>query len=136
MLHDTFEYGPQGSAEAKDAFNQLASSVSHKQELSSDHFLSRAIAFLLEARNTQPFHTDEPSTPQHYRMPDNPYSLFEGLAGTVCAWAEACVVITAKLQKMENYMAERDGGFGSDREFRNSLQDELGMPGLGVRGFL
>jgi hypothetical protein len=35
-----------------------------------------------------------------YRRPDHPYSLFEGLAGAVCAWADACVVIRERLEGM------------------------------------
>ncbi|WEW55847.1 hypothetical protein PRK78_001280 [Emydomyces testavorans] len=135
MLHDIYEYGPQGSPEAKEALSQVVASVLHKERPSSDYFLSRAIALLLEARNTPPFKREEAGDGQ-YRMPDNPYSLFEGLAGTICAWAEACVVIAARLRSIEVDEIKGSDALSSDREFRSDLQDELGMPGLGVRGFL
>lgn len=135
MLHDTLEYGPQGPTEARDAFNQLISSVSHRPKLSADTYLSRAIAFLLEARNTQPFQVG-PSASQYYRMPDNPYSLFEGLAGTICAWAEVCVVITAKLEETDAKRGDNDKIPSSDGDLGDILQNKLGMPGLSVRGYL
>ncbi|EER27965.1 Lanthionine synthetase C-like protein [Coccidioides posadasii C735 delta SOWgp] len=134
MLHDAFEYGAQGSEEAKNCFKQVTSSVPHK-ELSGDYYLSRAIAMLLEARKTPPFIMQEAGGGR-YRMPDSPYSLFEGLGGTICAWSEACVVISARLRKMEVDSQEGNGACNNDEEFHSDLQDELGMPGLGTRGFL
>jgi hypothetical protein len=120
MLHDSFEY-------AADDFRERT----HNPErgLTGDYFLSKALAFLLHARETPPFKTQSP-----YRTPDHPYSLFEGLAGTVCAWAEACVAITIRLRKIE---AEEERGvdtFKDDEEFESLLVDELGFPGLGGHG--
>ena len=95
--------------------------------LSADHFLSRALALLLHARETQLFNTT--ATQQQYRMPDNPYSLFEGLSGTVCAWAEACVAISKRLRSVEE-VERRE--MPSNRDSQNGY--ELGMPGLGGAG--
>jgi hypothetical protein len=96
------------------------------EKLSADYFLSRALAFLLAARETQPFMRDS-----RYRMPDHPFSLFEGLAGTICAWAEACAVITARLKLMKVQAKEF-----SRESYENAMDpgDILGFPGLGGMG--
>jgi hypothetical protein len=88
------------------------------EELSADYFLSRALAFLLAARDTPPFATES-----RYRMPDNPFSLFEGLAGTICAWSEACAVIKARLNRMEDPSTDPRSAFEGC--------SILGFPGLG-----
>lgn len=64
-------------------------------------------------------------------MPDTPYSLFEGLAGTICAWAEACVVITTRLRKLEKL--ER-AGINIKGDIDKEDEYELGIPGLGGVG--
>ncbi|KAF2432205.1 hypothetical protein EJ08DRAFT_138558 [Tothia fuscella] len=61
---------------------------------STDKLLCYGLVMLLEAHNTAPFKSDS----DRYRMPDHPHSLFEGLAGTVWAWAEACIFLEAKLR--------------------------------------
>ncbi|KAF2092415.1 hypothetical protein NA57DRAFT_62525 [Rhizodiscina lignyota] len=50
--------------------------------------LQYALPFLLWMRETQPSKENE-----EFRMPDHPYSLFEGLAGTALVWAYSCNVI-------------------------------------------
>ena len=75
--------------------------------------LARAVAFLLRATDLPP-RTSGGSTP--FRTPDHPLSLFEGLAGAVCAWLDACVVIRECLG--EEYLTKF----------------VLGPPGLGGRG--
>ena len=67
-------------------------------------------------------------------MPDTPYSLFEGLAGTVTAWAEACVVVLARLREME--LRERNASITDDTEFLDLRSHELGFPGFSTKGFL
>lgn len=97
--------------------------------LTADYFLSRALAFLLAARDAPPFATNSP-----YRMPDNPFSLFEGLAGTICAWSEACVVIGARLARMQE---QAEGRSLQTREDSHHTADRgviLGFPGLGGMG--
>ncbi len=101
--------------------------ASQIKELSADYFLSRALTFLLAARGTPPFAEDS-----RYRVPDNPFSLFEGLAGTICAWAEACAIITARLKLMEVQAKDQL----LVQELRNGIytsykSDALGFPGLG-----
>jgi hypothetical protein len=128
LLHERFmgeeNFKPTPLSEAENV------SASQHKKLSADYFLSRALAFLLVARDTPPFATDSP-----YRMPDNPLSLFEGLAGTICAWAEACVVIKARLARMQLHAQKHsrknpyeDGNLATDRV------DILGIPGLGGLG--
>lgn len=64
-------------------------SSSVRSSASNDQ-LSRALAFLLHATELPPLST---SSRLGYRTPDRPFSLFEGFAGAVCAWADACAVI-------------------------------------------
>ena len=58
--------------------------------------LSRALALLLKSTELPPLAPGESSP---FRTPDHPYSLFEGLAGAVCAWLDACVIIRGNLDK-------------------------------------
>lgn len=75
--------------------------------------LSKALTFMIHSTELPPI-VQEPLLP--YRTPDNPYSLFEGLAGAICAWADACIVIKTWLSGRE------DAG------------PVLGVPGLGGMG--
>lgn len=93
-------------------------------QAASDYFLSRALALLLLARESPPYSTAMgiPSS-YDFRLPDRPYNLFEGMAGELCAWAEACVAIQARLCKL-----------GPDRDpvmMRKYRERELGFPCLG-----
>lgn len=74
-----------------------------------------------------------------YGTPDRPYSLFEGLAGVVCAWLDACVVIRARLANMtDSGSGSRSGG----QDYQESVHAEkkggytgfFGIPGLGGLG--
>jgi hypothetical protein len=110
-------------------------------QLTGDYFLSRAIAMLLYARETRPYNQSPETTKPDYRMPDMPYSLFEGLAGTVCAWAEACAFIQARLRKMELSELTTNAGnrLEDDELFKQLRRRELGFPtlgGFGATGFL
>jgi hypothetical protein len=92
---------------------QYTVSVPNSQE---DLLVGEALAFLLHSTTLPPLHhhTESP-----YRIPDRPYSLFEGLAGAICSWSEACV-----------YISKRLGG---------TKADVLGMPGIGgigIKGLL
>jgi len=93
------------------AWTMLLLSFSSPRGLASDDLLSRALSFLLHATELPPLSQD----PTPYRTPDHPYSLFEGLAGAVCAWADACAVIESRLHSKWNPLV-------------------LGMPGLGGIG--
>lgn len=53
-----------------------------------EKYLRYALAFSKEARETPPF-----GNGNKYRTPDHPYSLFEGLAGTVLVWTELSKVL-------------------------------------------
>ncbi|KAL4912342.1 hypothetical protein BDW62DRAFT_194828 [Aspergillus aurantiobrunneus] len=126
LLHDAFEYNSANLNKARE--NCLArDSKSIPEMLTGDFFLSRALAMLLLARETQPYNQ---SPANEYRMPDHPYSLFEGLAGTVCAWAETCAVVSARIRKMEVDGIDLNG----DAVFRQCVQQQLGFPCLGGNG--
>ena len=81
--------------------------------------LSRALTFLVHATELPPI-VQDPLLP--YGIPDHPYSMFEGLAGAVCAWADACVIIKTFL----------DGD--DDGEGDAMIAPVLGLPGMGGFG--
>jgi hypothetical protein len=102
----------------------------------ADDLLSRGLAMLRHARETQPYNQTPESASNEYRMPDNPYSLFEGLAGTVCAWSEACVAIRQRLRKLElqEEAGRRKRSHNVDAMVRECKKQELGFPFLGGNG--
>lgn len=96
--------------------------------------VSQGVAMLLAAQETRPFFDPKPSleNPNQYRMPDNPYSLFEGLSGTICAWAEACIVIEIQLrQKSLAAAGLSDEEILVDKEIARLQQHRLGFPCIG-----
>ena len=100
-----------------------------------DYFLSRALSLLLLARESPPYSTalNIPSS-YNFRTPDRPYSLYEGLAGELCAWTEACVVIKTRLCKLGlDEKGERVRPSGK-KEFQQHKVRELGFPCLGGNG--
>ncbi|KAL4940974.1 hypothetical protein BDV06DRAFT_223576 [Aspergillus oleicola] len=123
MLHDALEYNSAVISEARAKHPESAT-----ESPLADEFLARALAMLLHARETKPYNVSETAA-YDYRLPDHPYSLFEGLAGTVCAWAEACAIISAKLRKLE--VGE---GFLQDEAFRGYSKQMLGFPCMGGNG--
>jgi lanthionine synthetase-like protein len=143
MLHDSFEY-------AKDLYSVKRTTMENttvptkrnssnisSETLSSDYFLSRALAFLRLAQECPPYSTDLGiKASYHFRMPDRPYGLYEGLAGMVCAWAEACAVIQARLRKMEIDGAGEEAAnkLMDDGIFESYMLQQLGVPGLGGQG--
>ncbi|KAL4814652.1 hypothetical protein BDW67DRAFT_186454 [Aspergillus spinulosporus] len=131
LLHDVFEYNSTILNRARLNYTTRASDLNTTEGLlSGDIFLSRAIAMMLYARETPPYNASPETASNYHRMPDNPYSLFEGLSGTVCAWAEASIVIRARLRKLEV------GGEHIDQDpvFRRCRQKQLGFPCLGGNG--
>ncbi|KAJ6096046.1 hypothetical protein N7486_006792 [Penicillium sp. IBT 16267x] len=137
MLHNTFEYHSKELEAARAAYLQRvqASAPSDgdlSQKLTPDFFLSKALAFMLHSRETRPYNKAAETSEKDYRMPDDPYSLFEGLAGNVCAWAETCAVIQARLRKME--LSEKGSDFESDPLFKQAIKSELGFPLIGGNG--
>lgn len=133
MLHDVFEYHSKEIDNARRHYlqsNPRSSMPDHdvSQQLTSDFFLSRALAFLLHARETRPYNTSPATSDKEYRMPDDPYSMFEGLAGNVCAWADTCAVLQARLRKMEVPAVMEDS------IFQRAMQSRLGFPLIGGNG--
>ncbi|KAA8644799.1 hypothetical protein EYZ11_010071 [Aspergillus tanneri] len=129
MLHDSFEYDIGMIQTAKRNYIERVQATDSKcteNGLTGDYFLSRVLAFLLHARDTRPYNMSADA----YRMPDHPFSLTEGLAGTVCAWAEACVTIQARLRKMQ--LDEKGPISGdalqNDPVFRELENRQLGFP--------
>ena len=139
LLHDRFEYDVEQTETAKRNLQQRSQKAGFTElgdKLTGNYFLSRALAFLLHARETRPYNTSPDPSAKDYRMPDDPYCLFEGLAGTVCAWTDACAAIEARLRKME---LEETGIFSTstlkdDSVFRGLVQRQLGFPALGGHG--
>lgn len=76
--------------------------------------LSQSIAMLLQATRLPPL--DDSQDALQYRTPDHPASLFEGLAGAITAWLDACVAIRALLQEDKT---------------PHPVLKVLGIPGLG-----
>lgn len=60
--------------------------------------LGKALAFMVHAMELPPM-AKHPILA--YLTPDHPYSLFEGLAGAICAWADTCAVIRNTLDKKQ-----------------------------------
>lgn len=104
------------------------------ETLDGDYFLSRALPFMMLARQSQPYSQEiDIKTTFDFRAPDRPYSFGEGLAGQMIAWAETCAVLKARLRKME---LESDNlAFDKDESLRESLlAQQLGLFGLVVNG--
>ncbi|KAG2418434.1 hypothetical protein HFD88_001535 [Aspergillus terreus] len=127
-VHDALEYNADALRIARDNYLQRTGAAGPQNtmgELTSDHFLARALAMMLHGRETPPY----ASATDVYRLPDRPFSLTEGLAGTVCAWAETCVVIQARLRKMElDKKGLGDGALEKDEVFQEMERLKLGFP--------
>jgi hypothetical protein len=96
--------------------------------------VSKGLAMLLAAQDTQPFFDPKTSLEifNQYRLPDNPFSLFEGLSGTLCAWAEACVLIESQLRQMSLVAAGLSAEqIRMDKEIVRIQDHQLGFPCIG-----
>ncbi|THH06893.1 hypothetical protein EW145_g3764 [Phellinidium pouzarii] len=101
---------------AGNAWPWLLQAHARKGSPEADVSLSRALAFLLHSRELPLL--SRSGNAYLYRISDHPYSLFEGLAGTVCAWMDACVIIRERLAVTEGANSE-------------SIRYVFGIPGLG-----
>jgi len=141
MLHDVFQYHATAVNSARCDNLQLPHESILPEghlgnKLTPDYFLSRALAFMLHSRETRPYNTNPATTDRDYRMPDDPYSLFEGLAGNVCAWADTCAVLQARLRSVE-YCQKNYGnsaGLTEDSIFQEATSRTLGFPLIGGNG--
>ncbi|KAL1971499.1 hypothetical protein VTN31DRAFT_2120 [Thermomyces dupontii] len=134
-LHDACEYHSAAIEAAKNRSMRTAS-VS-EGTLTADFFLSRALPFMLLTRESPPYSVcAKVSTTYDFRMPDRPFSLFEGLAGELCAWAETCAVIRAGLRKMELEDAGQRpmSEVSRDEIFGQFLSQQLELPAFAVNG--
>ncbi|KAJ5122592.1 uncharacterized protein N7443_002695 [Penicillium atrosanguineum] len=141
MLHDAFQYHAQVINSARcdnlDLPHDSSLPEGHLgKKLTPDYFLSRALAFMLHSRETRPYNTAPENTDRDYRMPDDPYSLFEGLAGNVCAWAETCAVLQARLRSAEYCRGTNanSSGLTEDSIFQEATSRTLGFPLIGGNG--
>ncbi|GIJ84245.1 hypothetical protein Asppvi_003085 [Aspergillus pseudoviridinutans] len=136
LLHDSCEYDVELLETARRNYGERAKTTTVEQlqpALTADYFLSRALALLLHAQETPPYNASPESSTYVYRMPDRPYSLSEGLAGTICAWADACVVIQARLRKMDlekGNAASVAAALKGDALFQELENRKLGFPTL------
>ncbi|KAL4901158.1 hypothetical protein BDW74DRAFT_160455 [Aspergillus multicolor] len=131
LLHVVYEYNAEVLDEARHNYagrSNIEDTV--EDTLTGDEFLSRALAMLLLARETPPYNEAPETASNDYRMSDHPYSLFEGLAGTVCAWTEACAVVSARLRRFDL----GPENIGQDPQFKQYMQQQLGFPFLGGSG--
>jgi hypothetical protein len=95
-------HGVAGNAWALMIFGRVCDSACTKEL-----WLSRGLALLMETTEMPPM---GPVKNSAYRLPDVPLSLYEGLAGTICAYAEAYNLV------------------------RGDDDRVLGFPGLGGKG--
>lgn len=130
VLHDAFEDGTDAISLSRDAFTSAegaGTALKETRGMSEDDFLSRALAFLRQATKIQPLNTES----DEYRMPDKAYGLYQGLSGTICAWAEACVVLVARLRKLDLHEQSGEGNWQEDEFFKKHSLHKLGFPTLG-----
>lgn len=139
-LHNVYEYHGDSLQRAKQkrmaALEQSESFSTEKGDvLSADFFLSRALPFMMLARETPPYSQEvDIKTTFEFRRPDRPYCLGEGLMGQVCAWAETCAVIKARLRKMELESSAGANDFSQDEKFIEYTMQQLGFPAMVVNG--
>jgi hypothetical protein len=138
-LHSIYEYHGGSLQAAKDRKTaELEKSGytidAEKDTLNGDYFLSRALPFMMLARESPPYSQEiDIRTTFDFRPPDRPYSFGEGLAGQISAWAETCAVLKARLRKME--FGSGNVPFDEDESLNESpLAEQLGFFGLVVNG--
>jgi hypothetical protein len=106
-----------------DAYREASRSGILPEDLSvEEEVFCSAIRMLLVCGEAPPLIPKESS---RFRVPDNPYSLFEGLAGTIWAWVVASDSIKSRLQDLE----QGHPSIG-DRGKRSNQHKHLGFPGL------
>lgn len=134
-LHDAYEYHSAAIEAAKSRGVQTTSAGGVIP--TADFFLSRALPFMLLTRESPPYSVcAKVKTTYDFRMPDRPFSMFEGLAGELCAWAETCAVIRARLRKMELEEAGKQSMREASRDeiFDQFLSQQLELPAFAVNG--
>lgn len=140
LLQNAYEYNGDLLQAAKDKRMAeiekpgLTTTTGKEQTLNGDYFLSRALPFMMLARESPPYSQEiDIKTTFDFRSPDRPYSFGEGLAGQISAWAETCAVIKARLRKME--LELYDLPLEEDESLSESLlSQQLGFFGLVVNG--
>lgn len=139
LLHDVFEYNSDRIEDARRTFFQssddpMASDDDLSSKLTSNFFLSRALAFMLHSFETRPYKDDQSPSEYDYCTPNEPNSLFNGLAGNLCAWAETCAVVQARLRKIMLNESSAVSRYEDDNSFKEALRCQLGFPLVGGNG--
>jgi Lanthionine synthetase C-like protein len=129
MLHKVFQYNQNlSTTNQMELHSYISKEQSTESIITGDYFLSRALALLLECHKTRPFVLPQDGQ-RSYRLPDNPYSLFEGLAGVVSAWTEATIIIQLRLIHERLKSSETDD-IHSNAEFKDMWNTSWGFPCL------
>ncbi|RPA81922.1 Lanthionine synthetase C-like protein [Ascobolus immersus RN42] len=76
----------------------LLSTLNQAGNEHDEQALAYGTAFIVHSEKCPPMFA---KTPYEYRMPDHPLSLFEGLAGAMCAWSDACAALHNQLEPKE-----------------------------------
>lgn len=135
LIHDSFQYDKEEMGIAKSNYmgrTQTTKVTAVESGLTGDYFLSRALSLMLHARETPPYHNPTSPASHIYRMPDHPFSLTEGLAGVVCAWADACVTVQMRLREMllREKWPDNGSSLKADPTFQELETLRLGIPTL------
>ncbi|OOF97029.1 hypothetical protein ASPCADRAFT_165427 [Aspergillus carbonarius ITEM 5010] len=135
LIHDSFQYDKEEMGIAKRNYmgrTQTTKVTAVESGLTGDYFLSRALSLMLHARETPPYHNPTSPASHIYRMPDHPFSLTEGLAGVVCAWADACVTVRMRLREMllREKWPDNGSSLKADPTFQELETLRLGIPTL------
>lgn len=135
-FHDIYDNNSIFQTEVRrQRLTELGKPDPEKQILSSDYFLSRTIPFMMLARESPPYSEIASLKPSFdFRAPDRPYCLGEGLAGELCAWAETCAVIKARLRRMQLEEGEASGCVDHDEDLIKYSSQQLGLPLFEVNG--
>ena len=130
ILHDCFEYACIPAKLLDGCSGEVKRAFLKEKNLTGDWLLSRALRMLQECSKTRPFENDE-----RYRMPDHPYSLFEGLAGTMCAWTEAVLTLQTRIIRLDAFNRgefdfPKDSAEEVKARFLELLEARRGFPGI------
>ncbi|KZZ97997.1 Lanthionine synthetase C-like protein [Ascosphaera apis ARSEF 7405] len=131
LLHESFEKGVSFMEETWNCYVERTGSTEAMPDITRDgsKFLSLALGMLRYSALAPPFAEQPFEGDMCFRMPDHPYSLFEGLSGTVCLWSDLAVLIKTKLNIIE---ARAEGGTGNEELATCVIYETLGFPGLTV----
>ncbi|KAI5289490.1 hypothetical protein KEM54_003789 [Ascosphaera aggregata] len=125
LAYESFNESQSSMQDVWDAYVERTGSDEPMPEVArdGDQFLSVALAMLPYTTKAPPLAKQPFAANMSFRMPDHPWSLFEGLSGTVCLWAEVASIVRTKLSLLRHELSD-------DEECMTF--DLLGFPGLTV----